>query len=509
MMYPLTFVIALITLTAWFYLRDKEQRGDFLRKLFYVSFAAFAVSWLLSKGDYSYKLVVLGRELLVLAVVPFVLGLFRRTKWAYIALLVAAFGLLKAFYFQHLKTTFPQVQQAEAPVFGELDKQGELLVEIKDELQISDVQEVLMKYELASRRAFFPKDADFTDLDDYYVLDVPLKFQSKMGEIIAALEATGSVDWVEANEQLTLSPIEAQRPTPKPDNKFGINDPGLQYLWGFNEMKVDDLYEVLKNRKPQKKALIAILDTGVDANHEDLKDNFTSTNPKYDSDKLGHGSHCAGIAAAVSNNGIGVASFSQTNAFVNVTSVKVLSDNGFGTQQGIINGMIEAADAGADVLSMSLGGFSTDRKQRAYQKAVEYANRKGGIVIAAAGNANRNARDFAPANAPGVIAVSAVDTLLGRASFSNFIQDVKMAVAAPGVKIYSTTPGNQYQTLNGTSMAAPYVSGLVGLMKSLKPGLTTEQVFQVLNKTGTETKNTKETGKLIQPGAAIRELMKS
>ncbi|TAK46412.1 MAG: subtilisin, partial [Saprospiraceae bacterium] len=278
--------------------------------------------------------------------------------------------------------------------------------------------------------------------------------------------------------------------------------------WGFEAMNMDKLYEFLKDKKPVKKTLLAILDTGVDAAHEDLQANFVSTQSKYDYDRMGHGTHCAGIAAAVSNNNKGIASFSQDNAFVQVTSIKVLSDGGYGTQKMIIDGILEAADNGAGVISLSLGGPSSDSKQRAYQKAVDYANRKGTIVLVAAGNSKTNARQYAPANTPGVIAVSAVDTLLGRANFSNLVQDLDMAVAAPGVKIYSTFPGNQYKTMNGTSMATPYVSGLVGLMKSLKPSLTTKQVFAILNKTGLETKDKKETGRLIQPAAAVRELLK-
>jgi thermitase len=271
-------------------------------------------------------------------------------------------------------------------------------------------------------------------------------------------------------------------------------------------MGVDNLYTVLKGKKPKKLALIAILDTGVDAAHEDIKANFTSTKSKYDSDKAGHGTHCAGIAAAVSNNGVGVASFSQTNDYVRVTSVKVLSDMGSGTQQRIISGIIEAADRRADVLSLSLGGLSSDSRQRAYEQAIEYASSKGCIVVVAAGNANRNAREFVPANVEGVITVSAGDTLLGRASFSNLVPDVKMGVAAPGVKIYSTIPGSKYAAMNGTSMATPYVAGLLGLMKSLRPDLTAKEAYQILNETGAETKTTKETGRLIQPGKAVAKL---
>jgi thermitase len=505
-LYPLAYILCLISLTKWFYFRENPQRSAMARKLFYITLTAFLVSWLFGEASFSYKMLVLGRELLVLAVVPVVLSLFRKKLWAFVLVLVLTTVAFRSFYYDALSNTFPQ--QAETSGDIALDGQGELLAEIREGSGIADIQGVLEEYGLAATPAFSPKDKAATDLDDYVLINVPPKFEHQLPKVKKALEATGVVEWIEENEQITVAPIEAQRPTPRINKKYGINDPGLEYQWGFEAMNMDQLYDFLKNKKPVKKALLAILDTGVDAAHEDLQANFISTQAKYDYDKSGHGTHCAGIAAAVSNNNKGIASFSQNNEFVQVTSIKVLSDAGYGSQKMIIDGILEAADNGANVISLSLGGPSSDSKQRAYKKAVDYANRKGAIVLVAAGNSKTNARRYAPANTAGVIAVSAVDTLLGRANFSNFVQDLGMAVAAPGVKIYATFPGNQYKTLNGTSMATPYVSGLVGLMKSFKPSLTTEQVFGILNKTGLETKDKKETGHLIQPAAAVRELLK-
>jgi thermitase len=260
--------------------------------------------------------------------------------------------------------------------------------------------------------------------------------------------------------------------------------------------------------KPKKTAVVAILDTGVDAKHEDISDNFTSIKSKYDTDPRGHGTHCAGIAGAVSNNHKGVASYSRNNDFVKITSIKVLSASGMGTQQTIINGIIEAADRKVDVISLSLGGLSTQTRQRAYEKAVKYAHKAGCIVVAAAGNSNRNAKDFAPVNAEGVIGVSAITEDLSRAVFSNTVEDLKMGVAAPGTNIYSTIPSDKYASFNGTSMATPYVSGLIGLMKSIQPKLDAQQAYEILHATGQQTRSGTETGQLIQPLGAIQQLMK-
>jgi len=264
-----------------------------------------------------------------------------------------------------------------------------------------------------------------------------------------------------------------------------------------------------KNKiKPQKKAIIAILDTGVDAEHEDIKANFKSIENTSNTDPMSHGTHCAGIAGAVSNNGVGVASYSRNNQYTQISSVRVLNKNGMGTQQGIIKGILTAADRKADVISLSLGGPSNRSRQRAYEKAIKYANKKHAIVVVAAGNSNRNAKNYCPANTPGVICVSAVDKELNRAVFSNYIQDMEMGIAAPGVNIYSSVPGNKYATFSGTSMATPYVAGLLGLMKSIQPQLSTTEAYNLLNNNGKNTKNTKMTGNFIQPFEVINAMMK-
>ncbi len=180
---------------------------------------------------------------------------------------------------------------------------------------------------------------------------------------------------------------------------------------------------------------------------------------------------------------------------------------GSGSQQEIIQGILTAADKGADVLSLSLGGFSTQSRQRAYSQAVKYATDKGAIVVAAAGNSNRDAAGYTPVNAIGMIGVSAIDNELNRADFSNRVGKIGMAVAAPGVGIYSTKPNSTYDSHNGTSMATPFVSGLLGIMKSIHPELTNKEAYKILYNSGIETKDTGNTGRLIQPAGAVRLLV--
>jgi thermitase len=458
----------------------------------------------------------------VLGVISQFFSFFRKNKVLFFGMLFALYGMIGMKGMEILQCTFPsqynpngtdtsfnaedKEQSQRQSSNANLDANGELLVEIHEKNSIEDIQSVLDRYNITYKRAFHPKNSAQTDLDDYYVLNIPDDQLANLAEIEAQLYKTIMVDWVEENEVIKISPIESTK-LPKPiERRFGINDPGIEQLWSFDAMKVDQLYKVINKGKivPQRKAIIAILDTGIDAKHEDIAANYKSTRKKYDRDVQGHGTHCAGIAGAVSNNNKGIASMSQGNEFVQLTSIPVLNNFGMGTQKSILNGIIEAADNGVDVISMSLGGPSNPLKQKAYEDAIKYANKAGSIVVVAAGNSNANAKNYSPANVPGVITVSAVDEQLNRAVFSNFVNDIRMGIAAPGVNIYSTFPKNEYKTLNGTSMATPYVSGLVGVMKSINPDLSTKEVYRILNESGISTKDDKRTGKFIQPAAAIQ-----
>ncbi len=502
MLYLLGFAGTLATLLAWLFFKARHKSVRGLPAGFILALGMYLAGLLFSGLGIDAKLGVFARDMLAVAVSAIALMAMLARRKALGPGLVALALLIVWFIQFQLK---PTMHKASSNI--ELAPDGELLVQLTEGRQIAALQQLIDRYGLELSPAFEPASPEITKLDDFWLVNVPEKHAGRMGRIKRAFQRSGMIDWLEENEVITITPMPAQNPSPI-QRRYGIDDPGLSQLWGFDAMQVDQLYELLRKGgiKPRKKALIAILDTGVDAGHEDLKANYRSLSPSYDNDPMKHGTHCAGIAAAVSNNGVGVASFSTDNAFFQVTSVKVLNAGGSGTQQGIIRGMIEAADAGADVISMSLGGRTGAIKQTAYEKAVRYAANKGAIVVAAAGNAGRNAREFAPVNTPGVIGVSALDSELNRAVFSNFVNDITWAVAAPGVNIYSTVPGNQYASFNGTSMATPYVAGLIGLMKSIRPELTAKEAYDLLHNSGKETKNTRETGRLIQPVGAVRQL---
>lgn len=262
-----------------------------------------------------------------------------------------------------------------------------------------------------------------------------------------------------------------------------------------------------------KGVVVAVVDTGVDRNHQDLKDNIWTNskeipdNGKDDDgngyvddingwnfndnnnntlDVAGHGTHVSGTIAG-ENNDFGVTGIAYD---AKIMPVKVLDDSGSGSYTAIADGIHYAVDNGANVINLSLGGSYPNSD---LESALKYASSKGAIVVMAAGNDS----GFQPgyparyANENG-IAVGAVDKDNKLANFSNLagIQPLTY-VTAPGVDINSTIPGDKYANYSGTSMATPHVAGVVALMLSANPNLTDVQVRQILADTsGNSTKST-------------------
>ena len=501
-LYPSSFFISLLGLIMWFYFKDNRKMSKLMSTTFLGGFFVYLFALAFSNGALSAKLFALARDLVVLGLVSQFFSFFRKNKLVFFIMLAVLFGSYQFKYKSVLMQTF-------AVNSIPLDSNWELLVEIKEGHDIKELELIIKKYGLTYESAFIMESPESTDLDNYFAVNIPTEKEYALAKIEKELDKSELTVWVEQNELFKVEPI-AQKLPPPSSIKYGINDPMLDQLWGFRAIEMDKLYKLLKenNVTAKRKASVVILDTGIDAKHEDLKKNYKTINVTHDSDSNGHGTHCAGIAAAVSNNGIGIASFSTDNQFIEVSAIKVLGAGGHGSQRGVVNGILAAADNKADVISLSLGSRSNSQKQKTFSRAVDYTKKAGSIVVVAAGNSNMDAKNYAPANTPGVITVSAVDTLLNRASFSNYVNKIEMGIAAPGVQILSTIPGNKYAAFNGTSMAAPHVSGLIGLMKSIKPSLTTKEAYQIIHNTGKETKNVAETGKLINPAKAVAEILK-
>jgi len=225
--------------------------------------------------------------------------------------------------------------------------------------------------------------------------------------------------------------------------------------------------------------ILAVVDTGVDATHPDLEGRVLPgidlVNGDNDaSDDNGHGTHVAGIMAATGNNGIGGAGVCWG---CRILPVKALNAAGSGAYSTLASGITWAADHGARVINLSLGGPSDSVTLRA---AVTYARSHGAIVVAAAGNNGVTSR-FYPAGIDEVIAVGAADSSDDRYDFSDFGTDW-VDVAAPGCT-ESTWPGGGYESLCGTSMATPFVTGSLGLLMAAAPGATSAEVEAALDGT--------------------------
>jgi thermitase len=239
------------------------------------------------------------------------------------------------------------------------------------------------------------------------------------------------------------------------------NDPGYSQQYSLSITQWASAYNLNPTLGGSSSTVIAIVDTGIDLNHPDLATKILAgttfvagtTTPQDDN---GHGTHCAGIASAITNNGIGVAG---TNPSARLLPVKVLDSAGSGSFTDVSNGITWAADHGAKVISMSLG-CAAGCTDPATSSAIAYAKGKGVLVVVAAGNEG-GAVGF-PGNDPNSMAIAASDNTDNTASFSNY--GAQVSVAAPGVNIYSSYFPNTYATLSGTSMATPMVAGLAGLL---------------------------------------------
>lgn len=266
------------------------------------------------------------------------------------------------------------------------------------------------------------------------------------------------------------------------------NDPAIlnNLQWGMYKVKAAGSADSAWNYSKGDGVKVAILDTGIDQDHEDLAgkvaDNKNCTDSPTVDDLYGHGTHVAGIAAAATNNSLGVAGLGYNATLMNV---KVLDDSGSGYYSWVANCIIWAADNGARVINMSLGGPS---KSKTLENAVNYAWNKGVVIAAAAGNSGNTSPTY-PAYYTRVIAVAATDNNDNKASWSSYGRWVD--VAAPGVSIYSTFPNHRYtinKSLNydyasGTSMATPHVAGLAALVWATSYGTSNTNVRKQIENT--------------------------
>jgi len=253
--------------------------------------------------------------------------------------------------------------------------------------------------------------------------------------------------------------------------------------WGIDRVFGDEEYKFPTWQESTGVGIgVAVLDTGIDGDHEDLPELSGGTNTiddtDWDSDGSGHGTHVAGTIAALDND-YGVVGVSPD---VDLYAVKVLDDSGSGTVSTVVAGIEWAVEEEIPIINMSLGSSSYSET---LQDACNTAYEEGSLLVASAGNSgNRGGGGDNvgyPARFDSVTAVAASNSRDQRASFSSTGPDVELI--APGANIFSTVPDNEYTAYNGTSMAAPHVTGTAALVWAVNSELTNSEVREILTST--------------------------
>jgi subtilisin family serine protease len=291
---------------------------------------------------------------------------------------------------------------------------------------------------------------------------VAARLQNDPRVVSVVPDAVGAVaDWPAAQSE-PADPLWA-------DDQFDMRLIGLPEAWTVSIGSAD--------------VVVAVLDTGYEASHEDLvsvpiaSQYNARTGTQSITDGYGHGTHVAGTIAAGTNNALGVASMAPG---VTIMPVKILDSNGYGYWSDFLEGVDWARTHGASVINMSLGSGLSSSQIAAFQPTFTAAWNAGIVIVAAAGNNNNNT-PFYPASFANVISVSASNNSDTKAGFSNFGPNVDLA--APGVGITSTYVGNTYKVMGGTSMATPHVAGLAALIRSVHPEFSPAEVETAMKAT--------------------------
>jgi thermitase len=252
-----------------------------------------------------------------------------------------------------------------------------------------------------------------------------------------------------------------------------------RYQWNLPAIDTEAGWTLSRGKKG---VAIAVIDSGIDLDHPDLvhrlqKGYNVLADNAIPEDDNGHGTHVAGIIASQPNNREGVAGITWFNP---IMPIKALNSEGYGTSFDVAKAIHWAVDHGAKVINLSLGNYQPSTM---LEEAIRYAYDRDVVLIAASGN-DSTAQPSFPAAYPEVISVGAVDPDLSFAHYSNY--GTYLDVVAPGTNIASTFSQHRYAALSGTSMAAPHVTALAGLIRSLNPHLTNDDVKQIIIKTATD-----------------------
>jgi len=317
-------------------------------------------------------------------------------------------------------------------------------------------------------------------------------------------------------ERLTVLGKVEKNSKKKLEKNVIMNDPNMSEKWG---LKLTDSKSAWNLSKGSKDIVVAVIDTGMDIKHEDLKENlwvnkgetgkdkngkdkrtngvdddkngyvddvhgwnFVSRNHDL-TDNHGHGTHISGILGAKGGNGKGVSGVSPN---VSIMTLKYFDPNspGMNNLENTVKSIHYAVENGAQIINYSGGGLEFSKQEKA---AIEKAQKKGILFVAAAGNerSNSDKNKYYPADyeLSNIISVTAIDPETNVLPSSNY-GVVTVDIAAPGKRIYSTLPKGRYGPMTGTSQATAFVSGVAALLMAHNPDFDANQVAKYIKKTG-------------------------
>jgi uncharacterized repeat protein (TIGR01451 family) len=297
-----------------------------------------------------------------------------------------------------------------------------------------------------------------TELDDI-LNNLDARIVDEIPQIQGAVVAFDTPMNTEQLAELSSSFVIEQNYTVQSLQTFPPTDPMTDQQWGLHTFDLAPLWDVSTGAG----ITVAIIDSGVCFHHPDLQARFRNDGIDYvdddtdPSDLMGHGCAISGIIGANVNNTIGITGISPN---VDILPIRVLDENGAGTYADVIAAIYYAVDADADILNLSLGG---QNPSQLLEQAINYAIDNGVDIVAGTGNTGQNGVLY-PARYPDVIAVGSRDINGNRSSFSTYGNEVD--TLAPGENILTTSLDGGYGYYTGTSMAAPFVSGLLALSKA-------------------------------------------
>lgn len=378
-------------------------------------------------------------------------------------------------------------------------------------------QQEKIRARFSQRSQHQPHPVKASPLNRFYKLTFAVQDGNLLQDIITRLKNSPHIKNVSPNHILKATAV----PNDPYYSSSGTWGQSYADLWGLKMIQAESAWDITTG---DASLIVAVVDTGLDVTHEDIVKNLYTNagetagngvdddgngyvddvygyNFDSDSDNVtddhGHGTHVAGTIAAEGDNATGIAGVMWS---AQILPVKVLDSSGSGSTTDVANGIVYAADQGADIINLSLGGSGSDT----LETAIQYAYSLGIVIVAAAGNDETDAATYYPAGYSEVITVASSTHEDALSSFSNY--GPKIDVAAPGgdgedeedfenegrnilslradgTDMYGESDhivDDTYYRARGTSMAAPHVVGVVGLILSEDPTLTVEEVRQVL-----------------------------